>query len=157
MQKNTILLFLSHCLFAVAGFAAGIYLLPIITAPEPPTQTEMVAAETQAEYSAMFRRDLAGSDFFHWGEGDISIGKKYISFNGSIAPGPDYKLYLSPSMVETESEFKQLKSKMVKVGDVKTFDNFIISVPSHINPATFSAVVIWCESFEEFITAASYK
>ena len=43
------------------------------------------------------------------------------------------------------------------IGDIKTFDNFILNVPEDINPAEFSAVVVWCETFGEFITAASYR
>lgn len=73
---------------------------------------------------------------------------------GKLSPGPDYKLYLSPEFVETESDFKRLKSTMIRIGDVKTFDNFIVSVPAGIDPAKYSAVIVWCETFSEFITAA---
>jgi hypothetical protein len=40
---------------------------------------------------------------------------------------------------------------------IKTFDNFILDVPANINPAKFTAVVVWCETFSEFITAATYQ
>ena len=76
---------------------------------------------------------------------------------GRIAPGPDYKLYLSREFVETEADFGRLKPKMVRVGDVKTFENFVITVPESIDPSSFDTVIVWCESFGEFITAASYK
>ena len=117
----------------------------------------MAAATAQAEFKGQFKRDLEGSDFLHWGEGTISVGPKFISLQGKIAPGPDYKLYLSPQFVQTEAEFERLKSTMVRVGDVKTFENFIVPVPEPIDPSAFDTVVVWCESFGEFITAASYR
>ena len=76
---------------------------------------------------------------------------------GELAPGPDYKLYLSPAFVETEAEFKRLKPSMVRVADIKTFKNFVVPVPESVNPARFNTVVIWCESFGQFITAAQYR
>ena len=76
---------------------------------------------------------------------------------GQLSPGPDYKLYLSPEFVETEADFKKLKARMVRVGDVKTFNNFVVSIPAGTDPANFSAVIVWCETFSEFITAAKYK
>jgi len=156
-MKKTLLLLISHLVFAALGFALGIYALPILTAPSAPSKSEMEAATAQASFKGEFKRDLAGSDFLHWGEGTVSVGDQFISLNGKIAAGPDYKLYLSPSFVETEDEFNQAKSSMVKVGDVKTFENFVISVNSEIDPKKFNTVVIWCEAFGEFITAAKYQ
>ena len=46
---------------------------------------------------------------------------------------------------------------MVRVGDVNTFENFIVPVPASIDPQAYSAVIIWCESFGQFITAAEYR
>ena len=117
----------------------------------------MEMAKGDAQYKGIFKRDLEGSDFLHWGEGDISVGKKFISLQGKIAPGPDYKLYLSPKLVETESTFNELKSEMKLVGDIKTFENFVIPVSESINVEAYSSVIIWCETFGEFITAAAYK
>ena len=76
---------------------------------------------------------------------------------GKLAPGPDYKLYFSPRFVETEEDFNRLKSEMVRVGDVNTFENFLVPVPESIDPAAYKAVVVWCESFGQFITAAKYQ
>ncbi len=156
-MKKTLVLLVTHLLFAVAGFAGGIYALPILVAPDAPSAAEMAAATEKAEFKGEFRRELAGSDFLHWGEGIISIGSDFISLQGKIAPGPDYKLYLSPQFVENEAEFNRIKSKMVLVGDVKTFENFIVPVPKNIDPSSYSAAIVWCESFGEFITAASYQ
>lgn len=156
-MKKLILLAVSHSLFAIAGFAAGVYTLPILTAPGAPSAAEVAAATGKAEFKGRFRRDLEGSDFLHWGEGTVSVGLKYITLQGKIAPGPDYKLYLSPEFVETEADFARVKPDMALVGDVKTFENFIVPLPDSIDPETFNTVIVWCESFGEFITAASYK
>lgn len=45
---------------------------------------------------------------------------------------------------------------MTRVASVNTFDGFIIKVPADINIARFNTVIVWCESFEQFITAAQY-
>lgn len=155
-MKKLIFLSLSHLLFAAAGFAAGIYTLPILTAPAAPSASEVAATMESAMLSGQFRRDLAGSDLLHWGEGTVSVGRRFISLQGRIAPGPDYKLYLAPEFVETETQFEALKPRMVQVGDVKTFDNFIVSVPPDVDVTRFNTVIVWCESFGEFITAARY-
>ena len=141
----------------VIGFGAGIYVLPILTAPPAPSDSEITAMSSMATYSGEFRKELKDSDALHWGEGKISVGPKFITLNGRLAPGPDYKLYLSPEFVETEVDFNRLKSMMSRVSDVKTFENFVVEVPSDIDPSQYSAVIIWCESFGEFITSAKYQ
>ncbi|MEW7989818.1 MAG: DM13 domain-containing protein [Candidatus Thiodiazotropha sp.] len=156
-MRTVVLLFATHCLVGVAGFGIGIYALPILTAPPAPSETEIRAMSSDARYTAAFRRDLEGSDALHWGEGTVSVGPKSITLMGKLAPGPDYKLYLSPKFVETEPDFNRLKADMVRVGDVKTFENFIVNVPPTIDPADFNSVIVWCESFGQFITSAKYK
>ena len=151
------LLVVSHCAIAAAGFAAGIYALPILTAPPAPTEAQVQAVSSSAEFVGEFRRDLAGSDALHWGEGTVSVGPEYITLMGEIAPGPDYKLYLSPEFVETEAEFNGIKAQMINVGDVKTFQNFVVQIAPDVDPSAYTTVVIWCESFGEFITAATYQ
>jgi len=155
--RRTLLLAASHTAVAAAGFAAGIYALPILIAPAAPSMDEIKAATGQVLFTGQFKRDLKDSDALHWGEGIVSISSTAISLVGKLAPGPDYKLYLSPQFVESEAEFNRLKKSMVRVGDVKTFDNFVVVLPSGIEPANYAAVVVWCESFGQFITAASYK
>ena len=151
------LLVVSHLLFAAAGFAAGIYALPILTAPPAPSAAAVTAEVGKAEFQSQFRRDLKDSDLLHWGEGTVSVSRTSIALSGKVAPGPDYKLYLSPEFVETEADFLRLKAKMARVGDVKTFENFIVPVPGNIDPGGYNTVIVWCESFGQFITAAKYK
>lgn len=155
-MKKIILFSATHMAALLAGFAMGIYLLPILVAPEAPDTAAVLAATRDARFIGEFRRDLADSDVLHWGEGAVRIGRDAIALDGRLAPGPDYRLYLSPQFVETEADFNRLKDSMVQVGAIRTFDNFIVSVPPSVEPAAYSAVIIWCETFDQFITAASY-
>ena len=154
--RTTIVLLITHLGIGAFGFALGIYTLPILIAPPSPSETEIEAASSQADYIAEFRRELKGSDAFHWGEGKVSVGKHYITLIGELAPGPDYKLYLSPEFVETEAEFERLKPSMKLVGDIKTFKNFTVKVSPDTDLLQFNTVVVWCEAFGEFITSAKY-
>jgi hypothetical protein len=155
--KTIIILLISHIIVGSIGFALGIYTLPILIAPKSLTESEISTLSSQAKYFAEFKPELKDSDTFHWGEGSVSVGTEYITFVGELAPGPDYKLYLSPEFVETENIFNSLKAKMVLVGDVKTFKNFAVAVPTDININKYNTVVVWCEAFGEFITSARYR
>ena len=150
-------LIVSHLLAAAIGFAIGVYTLPILTAPKGPTAAEVESLADTAAYTGHFRRDLEGSDLLHWGEGEVSVGPTAIALMGRLAPGPAYKLYLTPEFVETEEDFFRIKDRSVQVADVQTFENFIVSVPESVDVTRYTAVVIWCESFSEFITAAKYR
>ncbi|MBX3636975.1 MAG: DM13 domain-containing protein [Rubrivivax sp.] len=156
-MKKALLLIASHGLVAAAGFAAGIYVLPILIAPPAPSAGAVQAEAAQALFSASFRRDLKGSDPLHWGEGQVSLTRSSVVLQGRLAPGPDYKLYLSPEFVETRADFERLKPRMRRVGDVKTFDNFVVPLPADVDPASYRAVIVWCETFSMFITAAQYR
>ena len=56
-----------------------------------------------------------------------------------------------------QADFLRLKAQMVRVGDVKTFENFLVPLPAAIDPARYTAVIVWCETFGQFITAAKYR
>ena len=154
---KTIVLMISHGIAMAAGFALGIFLLPILIAPNAPSDAAVAQVFDKAIFTTMFKKDLPGSDFLHWGVGELSISTRRVSFTGELAPGPDYRLYLTPKLALNEQEFLAIKDKSAYVGDIRTFDNFILNVPENINPTNFSAVVVWCETFGEFITAASYQ
>jgi hypothetical protein len=46
---------------------------------------------------------------------------------------------------------------MVRIGEVKTFENFVVAVPANVDPAAYSAVIVWFERFGQFITAGKYR
>ena len=154
--RRAVVSVLTHLLAVGLGFALGIYALPILIAPPAPAQAAVEQAARGALYSGSFSRDRQDSDALHWGEGDITIGPDTIAFMGELAPGPDYRLYLSPEFVETESDFNRLKPDMVQVGEVKTFDNFIVPLPAAVDPGQYSSIIVWCETFGQFITSARY-
>lgn len=157
MLMKKILLVATHLATLAIGFALGIYALPILIAPAPPAAASLATHAADAIYKGRFRRDLKDSDTLHWGEGAVSVGPASIGLQGRLAPGPDYKLYLSPEFVETEADFNRLKSGMVRVADVKTFEGFLVAVPPGVDVSRFNTVVIWCETFSQFITAAQYR
>ena len=155
--RSVFFLLVSHALVGALGFAAGIYALPLLIAPAAPTAAEVQAKAERGRHTAQFRRDLKGSDALHWGEGRVTVGPDAVSLLGEIAPGPDYKLYLSPRFVETEDEVLAIKAQMLRVGDVKTFRNFIVPLPPEVDVEKFDTVLVWCETFSQFITAAKYR
>lgn len=156
-MKKALILLVSHTLVALAGFAAGIYLLPILIAPPAPEAAEVSALAEKARFTGQFRRDLTGSDALHWGEGTVSVGPTSIALMGRLAPGPDYKLYLAPAFVQDEAGFLRIKANSLRVGDVKTFENFIVALPQGTDLRAYNTVVVWCETFGEFISAAQYR
>ncbi|CAK4073974.1 hypothetical protein VDT1_3133 [Vibrio sp. 16] len=157
IMMKRILLVASHLLVGGIGFALGIYALPILTQPQSPAMHEVQSVTNNALYTGTFQRDRQDSDFLHWGEGSVSISDDHIGFVGKLAPGPDYKLYLSPLFIETEQAFLQNKSTMVQIGDVKTFDRFSLPIPESVETANYNTVIVWCETFGQFITSARYK
>lgn len=156
MLKKLVLLG-THLAMLGLGFAIGIYTLPILIAPKGPDPAALVAAAQGAMFRAEFRRDLKGSDFFHWGEGTVSLAPQRIAHSGKLAPGPDYKLYLVKSFVEDEASFLAIKGESRLIGDVKTFNGFILDVPAGVDLGAYTTVLVWCETFSEFITAAKYR
>lgn len=130
---------------------------PILIAPAAPSAAEVSAQAGAAQFKGEFRRNLKDSDLFHWGEGTVVVGRRSIALMGRVAPRPDHKLYLSPEFVETGADFLRLKPRMARVGDVKTFENFIVPVPEAIDPAAYITVIVWRETFGQFITAAKYR
>lgn len=154
---RVIVLLISHGLVGAIGFALGIYFLPILTAPPSPDAAMLEEEAARASYTADLTRDLRGSDRLHWGEGTISVSPTMIVHQGALAPGPDYKVYLVPEFVDHEDAFEPLRAASVQVGDVKTFDGFLLEVPEGVDVEKFTTVLVWCEAFGEFITAARYR
>ena len=157
MRMKPLILLASHLVAVALGFALGIYALPILIAPSAPPAAEVAAHAASATFKGEFRRDLKDSDALHWGEGTVSVSAQGVALSGKLAPGPDYKLYLSPEFVETEEDFKRLKTGMLRVADIKTFENFLVPLPPGTDPTRYTTVIVWCETFGQFITAAKYR
>ncbi len=151
------LLTTTHLAALAAGVALGIYLLPILTAPPGPDETMLETRAQGALFTAEFAQDLPGNDLLHWGEGEISLTAEEIVHRGRLAPGPDYKLYLVPEFVDHEDAFLAVKADSRLIGDVRTFDGFLLDLPAGVDLDAFTTVLVWCEAFGEFIAAAQYR
>ncbi|MEM1372060.1 MAG: hypothetical protein AAGG72_07520, partial [Pseudomonadota bacterium] len=68
----------THGIVFVAGFALGVYVLPILTAPPSVDRAMLAETAKAAEFKTEFKRELKGSDFLHWGEGSISVGPEKV-------------------------------------------------------------------------------
>lgn len=156
-MKRALVLAATHLVALAVGFGLGVYFLPILIAPEAPSATEVREAAASAKWTGTFRRDQKGSDFLHWGEGTVSVSPRAVALEGRVSPGPDYKLYLSREFVETRDEFLKIKASAVRLGDVKTFENFVVPVPASVDVAQYTTVVVWCERFSMFIASAKYR
>lgn len=156
MLRKLILLATHGAMLAV-GFALGIYALPILTAPKGPDKAVLQATAATALFKGRFDRNLKGSDYLHWGEGEVRLMRDRIAHEGRLSPGPDYKLYLATEFVDTKQGFLKIKSAAKLIGDVKTFDGFLLDVPPGVDVAAFTTAVVWCEAFSQFISAAKYR
>ena len=156
-RKVSSLLIASHIISLFLGCILGMYLLPILIAPKTPSESEFLNVIDQAKFEAIFVKNIEGSDFLHWGKGQISLAKNTVAFQGKISPGPDFKLYLTRNFIDNKKEFLKVKNQSLLVGDVKSFDGFIIKTEKDLDFSQYSGVVIWCEVFSRFITSAKYK
>ena len=147
----------THLAVGAFGFGLGVYALPILIEPDSPSSDSVQSISQHAIYTGEFSKNRQDSDFLHWGEGLVSISDSAIAFEGELAPGPDYRLYLSPVFIETEQAFNDSKQEMLQVGEVKTFDRFMVGLPEDLDLNAYNTVVIWCETFGQFITSAKIK
>jgi hypothetical protein len=46
---------------------------------------------------------------------------------------------------------------MVQLGPIRTFENFIVEIPSGVEPSDYSTAIVWCETFGEYITSGTYE
>lgn len=157
-EMKKLVLAVTHLGAVLFGFALGIYLLPILIAPDTPDIAAVERAQVNGpRYEAQFDKDRKDSDTFHWGEGVIKVFDDTIVFEGEMAPGPDYRLYLTPEYVETEDAFWRIKDQSTQAGSIKTFDGFVLENVSAIENAEYNSVVVWCERFSQFITSAKLR
>ena len=157
IKRKSLALLISHISVAIVAFASGVYSLPILMAPHSPSENEIRTVSQSAQYRTAFTRDLQDSDWLHYGEGEVFISQQAIAFSGKLAPGPDYTVYFSPQFLETEADFHRLNTQMVAVAKVKTFNDFLVTIPPNISVENYNTVLIWCDAFGQFITAAQYQ
>ena len=93
----------------VIGFALGAHFLPILTEEKGLDTAALAQLEASAERNGTITRDLPSSDAFYWGEGKVRASGTRIWPEGKISPGPDYRLYLTPSLATDEASFVKIK------------------------------------------------
>ena len=157
MLRRILVLAATHLLTLGLGFGLGVYLLPILIAPDDPPAGQVQAAMADAPYHATFRRDLKGSDAVHWAEGKLGVSARQVAFDGRMGPGPDYKVYLVRDFVDNKADFLKIKDSARRIGEVKTFNRFLVDVPPGVDVDDYTTVVVWCERFSQFISAGQYR
>ncbi len=142
----------------VIGFGAGVYTLPIIIEYQSErAESASVTPGMETDPMGQFNRESPGSDALHWGEGTVrfSAGKLVFEQDVKLAPGPDYRVYLSRKFAETKSEFSKIKSQAIEVGKVKTFSGPLeFELPQDLNIHEYDNVIVWCETFSMYIASA---
>ncbi|ABC34685.1 DM13 domain-containing protein [Burkholderia thailandensis] len=156
-MKKAVIRIGSHALALALGFALGVYALPILTAEQGATQTELRPIADRALHTGRFERGLTGGDPLHWTDGKLSVTRAALAFEGRVAPGPDYKIYLVPEFVASKQAFLDVKSRARRVGELKTFGDFVVPLAEDVDVDAYTTVVIWCERFSQFIGAARYR
>jgi hypothetical protein len=156
-MRRFLFLMTTHLAMLAIGFVGGVYTLPILTAPPAPDSAILKEIADKAVFKGRLVRNLRGSDLLHWGEGVIEVSRNRIAHVGRLSPGPDYKIYLAPRFVDTKEAFLLAKKESIRIGDVKTFNGLIVQVPEGVDVYDYTTVVIWCETFDQFISAAEYQ
>ena len=116
-MRRILILLATHLLTLGLGFGLGVYLLPILIAPDDPPVAQVQAAMKDAPYRTTFRRDLKGSDAVHWAEGNVSVSPRQVAFDGKMGPGPDYKVYLVRDFVDNKADFLKIKAQAQRIGE----------------------------------------
>lgn len=153
--RKYIILALAMKFFAglVIGFGLGVYFLPILIADAPADQTLVLAESESADRMASFSKDRGDSDALHWGEGTLYLSNGRVTLDGSVSPGPDYRIYLIPKYVDSEKAFLEIKSSSREIARVSGFKNFSYKTATDINYGEYEGVLIWCERFGQYITS----
>ncbi|KAB1770760.1 DM13 domain-containing protein, partial [Klebsiella pneumoniae] len=110
-----------------------------------------------ARYTGAFFKNQKGSNAVHWVDGKLYVSDQEIAFEGSIAPGPDYKIYLTKTQADDRNSFLKIKEESLYIGDLKNYGNFKKNLPNGVNIDEYTTVQIWCEKFEQFIGSAQYR
>lgn len=66
--RTLALLVATHGVVGALGFGAGIYALPILTAPPAPSTAVIEEKSLETLFTAQFKKELEDSDALHWGK-----------------------------------------------------------------------------------------
>jgi len=138
--------------------------------PQPEAEPQPQARrETNSEVSVLkegtFDPDAEDSDSIHRGWGGVKVvnfrGKNKVVFGEDfrVTRGPDYFLYLvGERNVETERQFRSIKDASYNISEIKQYSGEqTFDIPDNIDIDDIQGVVIWCESFSQFISYANVE
>ncbi len=142
----------------VGGFLLGVYTLPIVVEWRLGVQERAEAPEAaERDPRGSFDRNSPGSDPLHWGEGPVRVSEGTLVFEEAVrlSPGPDYRVYLSKSFVQTREEFLGVKPEAVEIASLDVFSGpQSFPIPPEVDPDVYDNVVVWCEAFAMYIASA---
>lgn len=179
-MPRKLILALTHLLAVWFGFAVALYALPILdgtassyavgiqferapkekiapaAAATAPQKTAVALALQKARYRTAFQRGFNPGQQY-WGEGEVGVGPDHISFDGRMTPDLSCSVYLTAHPIHESGDFLNSKHEAVRVGEVKTFNRFLVAVPTEVDIDAFSTVAVWCDSFLQLIASAPYR
>ena len=142
----------------VGGFLLGVYALPIIVEWRHGVEERAQAPEASEEDPyGEFDRNSPGSDALHWGEGRVRVSQGNLVFeeNVRLAPGPDYRVYLSKTFAQTREEFLEVKPVSVEIASLEVFSGPLsFPIPPEVDTDVYDNIVVWCEAFAMYIASA---
>ena len=158
MKRFLIALLVGLVIGGTGGFLLGVYTLPILVEWRHAVQERALAPEAAAEDPrGEFNRNSPGSDAVHWGEGELRVSQGQLVFdeNVRLAPGPDYRIYLTKTFAQTREEFLELKPGAVEIAALEVFSGPLsFPIPPEVDPDVYDNVVVWCEAFAMYIASA---
>ena len=158
MKKILISLTIGVILGGGAGFALGVYLLPVIVEWQNRDNAPVQVTEAKADDPVgQFDRSSPGSDALHWGEGTVRVtdGKLVFEEDVELAPGPDYRIYLIKKFANTKKDFLAIKSQANEVAKLKVFSGPLsFDIPPEVDTDVYDNVLVWCEAFSMYIASA---
>ncbi|MCP5458334.1 MAG: DM13 domain-containing protein [Gammaproteobacteria bacterium] len=155
MLKIVISLLVGLLVGAAGGFAAGIIAFPFLFPPPP--VNEMVTDKTPEDVVAQGHFIHANPDDpLHFGTGGVTLYADLVHLGEDfrVGPGPKYHVYLVPEP-DVTPKTRVRDTMFVDLGRLKAFSgsqNY--PIPSGVNLAAYSSVVIWCEQFSVLISPA---
>ena len=69
--------------------------------------------------------------------GLIMVNADRIWLDGMVAPGSDYRLYLTPKYVETGPGFQTIKAQSLQIGPTKAVENFSPDLTDGVNVTNY--------------------
>ena len=158
MKRFLVGLFVGLVVGGTGGFLLGVYTLPILVEWRHGVQDREAPPEVvEGDPSGAFDRNSPGSDAAHWGEGELRVSQGELVFeeNVRLSPGPDYRVYLTKTFVQTREEFLEIKPGAVEIASLEVFSGpLAFPIPPEIDTDVYDNVVVWCEAFAMYIASA---